>query len=130
MLERIAESDAEQLPWASLIGDALHIEIEPSPEVSALQPGFRAERRGAAFVALIAARIVDPLVFVVDDAQWADEASSELLSSIARSCHDRGWLMLVSRRNVDTGFRPGPDIELPIGPLPADDIAAPHRTRQ
>ena len=70
-------------------------QIEPSPEVSALQPGFRAERRGAAFVALIAARIRHPLVFVVDDAQWADEASSELLSSIARSCHDRGWLMLV-----------------------------------
>ncbi len=30
--------------------------------------------------------------------------------------------MLVSRRNVDTGFRPGPDIELPIGPMPADDM--------
>ena len=137
LLERIAESDAVQLQWASLVGDALHIQIEPSPEVAALQPGFRAERRGAALVALIAARHRHPLVFVVDDAQWADEASSELLSSIARSCRDLGWLMLVSRRNVDMGFRPGPDIELPIGPLPTDDMrrlielateAAPLRT--
>ena len=122
LLERILETDRAQLPWLSLVGEALQIDIEPSPEVAALQPGFRAERRGAALAALIAARHRHPLVFVVDDAQWADEASSELLSSIARSCRDHGWLMLVSRRNVDMGFRPGPDIELPIGPMPPDDI--------
>ncbi len=118
LLERVLETDRAQLPWLSLVGEALQIDIEPSAEVAALQPGFRAERRGAVLAALIAARHRHPLVFVVDDAQWADEASSELLSSIARGCRDHGWLMLVSRRNVDMGFRPGPDIELPIGPMP------------
>ena len=120
--ECIAQYDPSQLPWLSLIGEALQIDIEASSQVAALQPGFRAERRGAALTALIAARHLDPLVFVIDDAQWVDEASCELLSFVARSCRDRGWLMLTSRRNVETGFRPGADFEFQLTPMPADEI--------
>ena len=120
--ECVEQTDATQLPWLSLIGEALQIDIAPSPQVTALQPGFRAERRGIALTELIAALHAAPLVFAVDDGQWADEASSELLSFVARTCRDRAWLMIVARRNADTGFRPGPDIELAIPPMPVDEM--------
>ena len=110
------------LPWLSLIGEVLHVDIAPSVEAIALQPGFRAERRAHALIALFAALRPAPLLFIVDDAQWADEASSELLSHIARSCHERPWLMLVARRDVESGFRPGTDIELPIDAMPVADV--------
>jgi class 3 adenylate cyclase/tetratricopeptide (TPR) repeat protein len=118
LLQVVSRSAPDLVPWLSLIGDALQIDVEPSAQVIALQPGFRAERRALALIALIAAHRPGPLTFVVDDAQWTDEASSELLSHVARACRERAWLMLVARRDTETGFRPGPDIELSIGPLP------------
>ena len=107
-----------------MIGEVVQIDIDPSPEVRHCSPASAPSDAALRWSRCIAARTANPLVFVVDDAQWADEASSELLSSIARACRDRGWLMLVSRRNVEVGFRPGPDIELPIGPMPATTSAA------
>ncbi len=36
----LLETDAAQLPWLSLVGDALQIDIEPSPEVARCNPVF------------------------------------------------------------------------------------------
>ena len=46
----------------------------------------------------------EPLLFVVDDAHWADEASAELLSRIARACGQ--WLRSIRPRcmTLDSTF--------------------------
>ena len=45
-------------------------------------------------VQLLSATQPAPLVFVMDDAQWADEASSQLLERLARECATRGKAMV------------------------------------
>jgi class 3 adenylate cyclase/tetratricopeptide (TPR) repeat protein len=104
-------------PLLSLIGDALHIDCEPSDTVNAIQPNFRAEQRAIALIAVIDALHPEPLVITLDDAQWADEASAELLSALARACTDRPWLMLVARRAVEGGFSPKVGRTLTLAPL-------------
>jgi len=109
------------MPLLSLIGDALHIDCEPSDTVNAIQPNFRAEQRAIALTAVIDALHEGPLVFTVDDAHWADEASTELLSALARACVDRPWLMLAARRTAEGGFAAKVGNTLTLAPL--DDAA-------
>ena len=107
-------------PWLPLVGDAVHVELEHTDEVAALEPTFRGERRAAALVTLFEAFCTGSLVFVVDDAQWVDEASADLLAHLGRACIDRPWLMVVARREVDGGFSPETARTLRIGPLDGD----------
>ena len=104
-------------PLLSLIGDALQIDCEESDTVGAIQPNFRAEQRAIALIAVIEALHEGPLLFTVDDAHWADEASAELLSALARACVDRPWLMLVARRTVEGGFAAKSGRTLTLAPL-------------
>jgi predicted ATPase/class 3 adenylate cyclase len=116
--------DPALTPWLALIGEVAHIDVPATNEVLALQPNFRGERRAAVLVALLEATHPNGLVIVVDDAQWVDEASSELLGALARACEARPWLMLVSTRDTEVGFQPGVGKKLDIGPMSVDDIRA------
>ncbi len=117
----IAQAAPHLAPLAALIGDVAHIDVEPSEAVNAIQPNFRGEQRAAALVALLETLHGEPLWFIIDDAHWADEASSELLSKLARACLDRPWLMFVARRDVAGGFNTETGRELRLAPL--DDTA-------
>jgi tetratricopeptide (TPR) repeat protein len=120
----IARAAPQLAPLAALIGDAAHIEMDASETVNAIQPSFRAEQRAAALIALLEALHDEPLLFIVDDAHWADEASAELLSKLARACVDRPWLMLVARRDVAGGFATEIGSELRLEPLDDDAMRA------
>jgi class 3 adenylate cyclase/tetratricopeptide (TPR) repeat protein len=138
LLRLVGDRATAQLPWASLIGEALGIAVEASPDVHVLQGGFRAERRAHATIALLAALHPDaPLVFVVDDAQWADAASSEWLAHLARECRARRWSLVVAHRDGGGGFRPAADVGIDLTPMTDLDVrrlvelateAAPLRT--
>jgi class 3 adenylate cyclase/tetratricopeptide (TPR) repeat protein len=112
----------QQLPWLSLIGDALDIAIEPSDEAAALQMNFRSERRATALLELIATTCPERLVWFIDDAQWADEASVELLTHVARAARSRGWMVCIARRDGSSGFRPAADVELTLAPMMHGDL--------
>jgi class 3 adenylate cyclase/tetratricopeptide (TPR) repeat protein len=105
------------LPWLALLGEVAHVDVEPSPEVSALAPRFRPDRLADAVIRLLAATRPGPLVVVFDDAQWSDEASAHLLGRVARECDARPWLLLVARREGEEGFTPGDDRTLFLEPL-------------
>jgi tetratricopeptide (TPR) repeat protein len=63
-------------------------------------------------------RIVDrPLLWVVDDAHWLDDASSHLLGRIGIATREREWAIVATRTTPEGGFEfDGPLIEL--GALP------------
>jgi len=66
-------------------------------------------------------------VFVVEDAFWMDEASAEVLARLASAAPQRPWLVVVSRRPIDTGLRAAVGYEattLELGPLPEADAIA------
>ncbi len=117
-------ADPSLAPWTTLLGDVAHVGVPPSPEVDAIEPRFRPERTADTSVQLLAATQPVPLIFVMDDAQWADEASSQLLERLARECAARPWLMILARRPGAGGFTPGTGETVEIEPLSAAASAA------
>ena len=108
------------LPWTSLIGVALDLDIEPSEEVRLLEDRFRKVRLEDAVMGLLAAVLPNPTIIAVDDVHHIDDASNDLLARRADDIDDLPWLVCVSRREVDGGFHApdGPATQrLELGPL-------------
>jgi predicted ATPase/class 3 adenylate cyclase len=117
-----ARLDPALVPLLALLGDVAHIEVEPSTEVAAIEPQFRPDRVADTVTRLLAAAHRGPLVIAMEDAQWADDASSHLLERVARACEERSWLMLVARRNDEGGFTSSVGVEVSLEPLTPEAI--------
>ena len=107
-------------PWIPLIGTVLALELEPTPEVAALEPEFQRERREAATTELTAALLGDRVVLVVEDAHWLDEPSIGVLRRLAVEATARSWLLVAAMRSPQ-GLDPEME-RMVLGPL--DDSAA------
>jgi len=103
---RVAAIDPDLLPYLPLIGDVTQIEVELTETVHAIEPRFRRERLADAVIRLLGHLLETPTVFDLEDAQWMDDASAELMSRIAAETASRPWTVLVSRRGRDEGFMP------------------------
>jgi len=119
----IAQADPSLLPYLALIGEIVQVDVEPSPEVAAIEPRFRQDRIADAFVQLMDSGGEGPRVIVMEDAHWADGASAHLLGRLAASCQTRPWLMLVARRDEDGGFTAAEGQHIELGPMPAEELA-------
>ena len=82
------------LPMLPLIATAFRIQMQETPEVEALQPEFRNEVLFQSVGELLTALATRTAVAIVDDAQWADSASRDLLASLARLAAERPWLIV------------------------------------
>lgn len=117
----VAELDPELEQWLPLLARPFGVELDPTPETAALSPEFERAR-----LHQVVARLLDALLppgrtaVVVEDAQWLDDASGELLASLVHRAE--GWAVCLTRRPVDGGLvlreEPGVTI-LEVGPLPA-----------
>ena len=91
-------------PWLPLIGEALNLEYEPTPETLALAVEFRRDARERAVVELLAAQLPTPTIIIFDDAHHMDDASVSMLHHVARDVESRPWCVVVTRRNNEGGF--------------------------
>jgi tetratricopeptide (TPR) repeat protein len=80
-----------------LIGDVADIDLPETPETTAIEPRFRPARTAATLVQLLEG-VPGPLVIVVEDAHWIDEASAGLATELAAAARDRPWLVLITAR--------------------------------
>ena len=94
----VAERAPELRPWTSLIATPLDVEIPPSKEVDQLDERFRRSRLEESVDALLAAVLDRPVIVLIEDTHWADDASRDLLAKLAASASDRPWLLLPTRR--------------------------------
>ena len=101
LLDRLRQLDPGLLRLAPLIAEVAHLEVPSTPEVDELEPRFRPDRQADALVRLLALCITGPLVVVVDDAHWLDDASTNLLARVAAAADGadgRPWLVISLRR--------------------------------
>jgi class 3 adenylate cyclase/tetratricopeptide (TPR) repeat protein len=103
----VTEAAPELLPWLPLIGSVLSIDMPATPETEALDPTFLRDQTVRVVVDLLAAVVPGLQLFVVEDAQWVDDLSAAVLRGIAQKARTRRWLVCLSRRIDDTGYRPG-----------------------
>lgn len=122
-LRRAVETtDPELLPWLSLIGAVVGVDIEPSDEVQRLDPEFRKAQLDAAVVQLISAASVEPTVLCFEDTHWMDDASGEVLDALVADVDRRPWVVISAHRSGAAGptiesRAPDAVIELePLGP--------------
>ena len=106
--DRVGSVAPELLPWLPLLAVPLDVEVEPTPEVDAIDPEFRRERLEASvssFLARVFART--PTLVEIEDVHWMDEASASLLRRVAEAVDVGPWIFAVTRRDQETGFVAG-----------------------
>jgi len=96
----VAGSAPHLLPWLPLLGAVVDIEVASTKTTDRLEPQFRPERTRWAVVELLGAVAQAPHLFVVENAQWLDAPSAEVLAAVASAANRRPWLLcLVHRRD-------------------------------
>jgi class 3 adenylate cyclase/tetratricopeptide (TPR) repeat protein len=100
----LSDRAPELLRWSPLIAIPMAAEVASTPEVDQLDDQFVRERLQNVMTVFFAIVLDGPTVVAVDDAQWSDEASAELLQRIARDVPNGPWLICITRRDVTSGF--------------------------
>jgi class 3 adenylate cyclase/tetratricopeptide (TPR) repeat protein len=131
LVRLIEEAVPDLAPFTALVGEVSGVPLAASPEVAAIEPQFRAQRTADVVVQLLSRLHPGPQVLVVDDAQWCDESSAEILAQLARECASQPWLLIVARRPGPGGFSPdttgsapAPAALIHLGPMPDEDLIA------
>ena len=91
--------DPGLLDWLPLIALPFGVELPPTPETSRLSPEFARARLQSAVTALLdGLDATEPLLVTVEDANWLDEPSADLLAHLHRRSRRSHRLIIVTRR--------------------------------
>ena len=123
LTEWVSERDATLLPMLPLLGPMVDAEVDPTEESKAIAEEFVRDRIADEFLGLLDAAYPGSLLIVAEDAQWFDDATSEIFTRVAKAARNRPWLICITRRPIPGGFElPEPDDHLTLRPL-QDDAA-------
>lgn len=126
-LERaVSEAVPALARWTPLIAIAIDAEVDMTEDVAQLAAQFRRARLAELTVELLDAVVREPLLLVVEDGFWMDDASAEVIAAVVRAAAARAWLVLVTTRpNQSSGMSrlDGVAISIELGPLRRDDAA-------
>jgi class 3 adenylate cyclase/tetratricopeptide (TPR) repeat protein len=110
-------------PLVPLIAIACGLDLPATPESAQLSSDTSGAQLHFLVDRLLAALLPERrTLFLVEDAHWLDEASSELLRTVLRNVGERGWAVLVTRRNGDDWISDLPETatRIELEPLNAD----------
>ncbi|OAI40428.1 hypothetical protein AYO38_01015 [bacterium SCGC AG-212-C10] len=113
------------LPWLPLVALVADATVPSTPEVDAIDPRFRRSRLHQATVRYLSGVFPGPAVLIFEDAYWMDEASRALLSELAHTVEDTGWLICLTTRGEAALLGDSvPVTTIELGPLTDSDAAA------
>ncbi len=123
-VDRLHELTVDELPelapWAPLLAVPLGVDVPRTPEVDALEGRFRRPRLQALVAQVLDHLWPDLTLLLVEDVQWSDEASHDLLRSLTERVLERPWVVCTTRREADPSLGTGEGFhELLLGPLSA-----------
>jgi len=106
-----------------LLGPMLGISMPDTAQTRDLAPEFRVDGLHVLVLDMLKASMSGPTLLVVDDLQFADEASEALLRHIAQQVASQPWLIVLAGRG--DGPRPDSDGSVtlviePLGPVDAE----------
>ena len=112
-------------PWLPLLAAVVGAELPPTPEVAALASEFLRPRLELTVTELIGTLLPGPAVLVVEDVQFIDDASANLLSRLLADVAARPWLVMFTC--AESGASPltaAAGLRVPLEPLGLRDAAA------
>jgi len=113
----------EHAPMLALLADVLQVEVDPSPEVQAIQPQYRPDRTADVVIDVLDAVHPGAIVLVVEDAHWADDPSGHLVRRLAQAARRRPWVVVTTRRDEVGGAELGEiATHVRVEPMPPDEI--------
>ena len=122
LTDLVALHAPELSPWLPLIAGPFAADVPATRESDEIVPSFRRARAHEAVASLLAAAITQPQLIVLEDTQWADEASLDLFGVLAAEGRQRPWLMCATSHGPDPSVAEAQRIDLQ--PLNAGDAAA------
>ena len=123
--DAVGDAVPHLLLWTPLLGALVDVEMDETVETRQLEDQFRRPKLADVATELLGALYPRPMLLTVEDAHWIDDASAEFLSHIASAVGGRPWLICVTRREVEGGYRApeGSSLRLRLGPLDQSDAA-------
>ena len=104
--EVVAAADPELEPWVPLLGILLGLDLAPTPESAALDERFLREVLADVTLRFLVATLpAAPVALVVEDAQFIDDASADLLRRVARGATSLPYAFVVveTRHGAELG---------------------------
>ena len=123
----LTEEDPALLPWLPLLAIAFDVDAPATAEVEQLAPAFRAPKLREVILRFVRGRLPGWALIEFEDAHLMDEASAELLHALEQELPLLPWLVVVTRRDTESGFvaAPGPHLVLlELAPLDPDETLA------
>ncbi len=94
----VAEADRELVPWVPLLGILLGLDLPPTLETKALDERFLRETLADVTRRFLTARLeAKPFVLVVEDAQFMDDSSADLLRRVSKAGESLPHALVVAR---------------------------------
>ena len=105
--------------WAPLLAIAYGTHLPATPATESLDDQFFRPRLHEVVLELLAWVWQGPVLLTVEDAQWMDEASADLVRAVAARLDHHPWLLCTTRREEDD--RPADDAPVTTLRLPPMD---------
>ena len=106
-------------PWTPLIARVIGAELPATPETEAIDQRFAGERLAGVVDELLAALDDGPQLVVVEQAQWTDEASLQLVRALGSTAGRQRLVVLTSRPGG-----PAAERTIAVAPLRSTEAAA------
>ena len=122
MVELLTDQAPELLPWWPLLATVMDVPAEETVETAQIDPQFRQAKLNQTVAAFLDAIFVTAGANVIEDAQWIDDSSRDLLLYLAENAQGKPWGLAVVHRPMEVPIE-APGIEH-VDLMPIDDEAA------
>jgi class 3 adenylate cyclase/tetratricopeptide (TPR) repeat protein len=119
----VAEHASHLMPMLPLLALPFGAKVAPTPEADAIDPEFRRLKIHDVVVDFLDATLEGPILLVVEDAHWIDDASGELTNHLVRAGADRPWAGIITRRPEGPWTIPEAEHVVSLHLEPLDDDA-------
>jgi class 3 adenylate cyclase/tetratricopeptide (TPR) repeat protein len=122
VLAQVETSEPGLRPWLPLLAIVFDVSVPMTQEVGELAADYREAKLHEVVLKFLRPWLETRTLVQIEHAHSMDKASAALLTTLARHIESSGWVITVTRREVEVGFvgRSEWSTQLVLGPLSAD----------
>ena len=121
LTDRLKVNAPHLLPWLPLLGTPLNVGLPETPETAELEDEHRKRRLEHVVGEVLRELLPTPTLVCVDDAQFLDGSSADLLRHLAGRDSREPWLFVLARPGGDKATIVEDTVTIELPPLSAED---------